>query len=218
MWGQVLCGEGLCFSRSVDVQWRQHTRLCSLCANLWYWMSNTLPVDCSLFLAFTLICLLFFDHLELKHLLQSAASLRVLHLELRRVLSKRLIFLADYLWFTTTGVDSPSTIDLVLDALGILFLLCDLAPSHVASKLVLLSQGILVHPLQVSCLLERNLFQLFLREVMLLRLCRKLWILGHSIHLLGPGRAHYSKGSRNVFFQLLDVCNLRMWLIISHFA
>ena len=181
-------------------------------------MSKTLPIDCSLFLAFTLIRLLLLDHLELKHLLQSATSFRVLHLELRRVLSKRLIFLADYLWFTTTGIDSPSSINLVLDALGILFLLCDLAPSHVASKLVLLSQSILVHPLQVSCLLERNLFQLFLRKVMLLRLWRKLWILGHRIHLLGPGRSHYSKRSRNVFFQLLDVCNLRRWLVISHFA
>ena len=157
MWGQVLCGKGLCLCRSVDVQWRQHARWCSLCANLWYRMSNTLPVNCSLLLAFTLIRSLLLDHLELKHLLQSAASFRVLHLELRRVLSKRLILLADYLWLATTGVDSPGTINLVLDAFGILFLLCDFIPSHVASELVLLSQGILVHPLQISCLLERNL-------------------------------------------------------------
>ena len=181
-------------------------------------MSNTLPVNCSLLLAFTLIRSLLLDHLELKHLLQSAASFGVLHLELRRVLSKRLVFLADYLRLATTGIDSASTTDLVLDALGILFLLCDLVPCHTASKLVLLSQGILVHSLQISCLLKRNLIQLLLRKVVLLRLGRKLWILGHSVHLLSPGRAHDSIGSRNVFCQVLSACNLRRLLIISHFT
>ena len=210
--------EGLCFSRSVDVQWRQHTRLCSLSTNLWHRMSNNLPVDCSLFLAITLIRLLLLVHLELQHLLQSAASFRILHLELRRVLSKRLVFLADYLRLATTGIDSPSTTDLVLNALSILFLLCDLVPCHAASKLVLLSQGILVHSLQISCLLKRNLIQLLLREVVLLRLSRKLWILGHSVHLLSPRRAHDSIGSRDVFCKVLSVCNLRRQLIISHFA
>ena len=80
----------------------------------------------------------------------------------------------------------------------VLFLLSDFAPSHVASKLVLLPEGILVHPLQVAGLLERYLRQLLLGEVVLLGLCGELGILSHCVHLLGSGRAQDSVGSRDV--------------------
>ena len=106
----------------------------------------------------TLIVWLLLLHLELKHLLESAACLWIFHLQLRDILTQRLTVLATNLTLTTASINRSSSLRLISDLLSILLFLsgCCVA-SDVPLVAVLLAQCSLVHALQITGLLQGEL-------------------------------------------------------------
>ena len=94
-------------------------------------------------------------HLELKHLSEAAACLRIFHLELRYDLAEWSI-LVHLIALPTTGIHSLRLMGIILDPLRI-FLFFRLRVLLIDLEVLSLSDGVVVHALHVAGLLKGEL-------------------------------------------------------------